>query len=160
MIVCLILLCLLLCCCACGWYLLCVSVARQKAEDKEKPALVSVASEHTEVKLDIPDNEERWSLIALDKLAKVSGSFNRASTTATTSPPPPPPPLPRPPPRPLPPPPPPGLWQLQPRSLAKEQVWQVWQVRRPGQTRQQARTAAGPAQDEGRPGYAYDQRVA
>merc|ERR1712166_561038 len=74
--VCLILLCLLLCCCACGWYLLCVSVARKKAEDTEKPALVSVASEHTEVKLDIPDNEERWSLIALDKLAKVSGSFN------------------------------------------------------------------------------------
>ena len=74
MIVCLVLLFLLLCCCACGWYLLCVSVARKKAEDK--PALVSVASEPTDVKLEIAEVEdERWSLIALDKLAKVSGSF-------------------------------------------------------------------------------------
>ena len=74
MIVCLVLLFLLLCCCACGWYLLCVSVARKKAEDK--PALVSVASEPTDVKLEIAGVEdERWSLIALDKLAKVSGSF-------------------------------------------------------------------------------------
>merc|ERR1712166_835482 len=89
MMVCLILLCLLLCCCACGWYLLCVSVSRKKAEDKEKPALVSVASEHTEVKLDIPDNEERWSLIALDKLAKVSGSFNLGASPRSKPAPPP-----------------------------------------------------------------------
>jgi len=73
MIVTLVLLFILACCCCCGWYLLCVAVNRKKAADEKA---LQEPSKHDDVQVELAEeNSERWSLIALDKLAKVSGSF-------------------------------------------------------------------------------------
>jgi hypothetical protein len=73
MIVTLVVLFILACCCCCGWYLLCVAVNRKKAAEEKA---LQEPSKPDDVQVELAEeNSERWSLIALDKLAKVSGSF-------------------------------------------------------------------------------------